>query len=164
LDDHRFRRDVPEVLAADAWREAVTAPNLFSIPQWALKTAIEALAEVGDNWAPKGEDWRQYEAGKGPATAARAILLAVAAGESPKLQAVACKAAPACKIPVIFAEGPNGTVVLDAKAPVYRVVERDGLLVAERMADCFVTHFATCKDPNRFSGGKSRKEAEGGGT
>jgi len=61
-----------------------------------------------------------------------------------------CKAA-VCSAPVIFAKGPNGTVVLDARAPVYRVVVRDTGLVAERTEDCFVTHFATCRDPNSFS-------------
>jgi len=65
-----------------------------------------------------------------------------------------CKAAPSCKVEVIFATGPNGTVVLDSKAPVYRVIERDGALIAERTTDCFVTHFATCKDPGRFHKGK----------
>lgn len=74
------------------------------------------------------------------------------------IRTTACKAAPACAVPVIFAAGPNGPVILDAKAPVYRVVERHGELVAERTTDCFVTHFATCKDPNRFSKAKAPSE------
>ncbi len=71
-----------------------------------------------------------------------------------ELKTSTCKAAPVCTVPVIFATGPNGHVVLDARAPVYRLVERDGALIAERATDCFVTHFATCKDPNRFSRSK----------
>lgn len=66
-----------------------------------------------------------------------------------------CKS-PACSAPVIFARGPNGTVVLDARAPVYRVVVRESGLVAERVEDCFVSHFVTCKEPKQFSKPKER--------
>jgi hypothetical protein len=66
-----------------------------------------------------------------------------------------------CTIPIIFALGPNGSLPLDSRAPVYRVEEQNGILVAIRVVDCFVLHHATCKNPGRFSG---KKKPTGGPT
>lgn len=56
----------------------------------------------------------------------------------------------ACGCPLVFAEGPNGKdIPLDERAPTYRL-GKDGK--AERTPDVFVSHFATCSDPDRFSG------------
>lgn len=70
---------------------------------------------------------------------------------------VACKAAPFCKIPILWAETPEGArIPLDARAQVYRAVHRDGRVIAERVTDCYVTHFATCKHADQFSRGRKR--------
>ncbi len=63
------------------------------------------------------------------------------------------RACRACGKELLFAEGPNGKAIpLDLSAPVYRVLD-NGTCVRE--AGCYVTHFASCTDPSRFSkGGK----------
>jgi len=46
-------------------------------------------------------------------------------------------------------------IPLDARAPVYRAVEgqmiNDGVVI-ERTSDSLVSHFATCREANQFSG------------
>ena len=72
------------------------------------------------------------------------------------MKTVPCKAAPDCAIPILWAETPEGArIPLDSRAPVYRVEERDGKTIAIRMANTFVTHFATCRHADRFSKGKA---------
>lgn len=55
---------------------------------------------------------------------------------------------PACSAPLHFAKSPSSEkkIPLDSRAACYRIV--DG--VAVRVDDVFVTHFATCSDPERF--------------
>lgn len=77
----------------------------------------------------------------------------------------------ACKRPLIFAtlrdadgqpilheSGPKAgrpkVIPLDARSPVYEAIEDidTGQVVAVRARTCYVSHYATCTDPNRFSG------------
>ena len=62
----------------------------------------------------------------------------------------------ACGKGIAFVQGSNGKAIpLDVVAPAYRVVTGpDGTLRAERAEDAYVSHFATCTDPQRFSKGK----------
>lgn len=47
----------------------------------------------------------------------------------------------------------DGTKVpLDPSAPVYEVVDEDGLKTAVRTSTAMVSHFATCPKANLFSG------------
>lgn len=69
---------------------------------------------------------------------------------------------PNCNTEIIFgADANNKRHVLDASAPVYRVISRgpDGMAYVERAEDCYVSHFSTCRDAAHFS--KSKKK-EGG--
>lgn len=72
-----------------------------------------------------------------------------------------CRGA-SCKRDVVWAEveKPDGTVAhvpLDPRAPVYMPVEgEDGRVTAKRVEGAMVSHFATCADANRFSGGGKR--------
>lgn len=71
-----------------------------------------------------------------------------------------------CGKKIIWGVTPDGKKIpLDAVAPVYHVVGEDACTpTAERASACFVTHFATCPDANRFSrGNKSRHEIAGDG-
>jgi len=68
-----------------------------------------------------------------------------------------------CKKVIAWAEmrveQDDGSVVttripLDVAAPVYRVIKEDasGDPIVRRERDCYVSHFATCKDAAQFSG------------
>jgi hypothetical protein len=62
-----------------------------------------------------------------------------------------------CDVKIAFARTSTGKMIpLDMRAPVYRIVEGDGEMQAERVDDCFVTHFATCPAATSFSKGGRR--------
>lgn len=64
----------------------------------------------------------------------------------------------ACNRPIIFASDPSGRLIpLDAGPPVYVLLDGDK---CERARGYYVSHFATCSDPSRFS---SEKEKDDGG-
>ena len=56
-----------------------------------------------------------------------------------------------CGEQIMFATAPKAdgkgdtTVPLNAKAPVYRITEREPVLRAERARDSFVSHWSTCE-------------------
>jgi hypothetical protein len=66
---------------------------------------------------------------------------------------------PNCKIDIIWGwdDVTKKKIPLDTRAPVYRVVDSNpssGMVLVERMKDCYVTHFATCVDAPQFSASK----------
>ena len=65
------------------------------------------------------------------------------------MKTVPCKG---CGKPITFVKTDTGkTVPLDTRAPVYRLAETmDGEPLAIRFKAGMVTHFATCKDANKF--------------
>ena len=65
-----------------------------------------------------------------------------------------------CGKPIIWAETADGKrIPLDPKAPVYHVVNSDTGRIERLPSDLYmVSHFATCKDANKFSASnKDRK-------
>lgn len=64
-----------------------------------------------------------------------------------------------CGAEIVWGIQPNGVrVPLDPKPPVYRTgtLRPDGAVNITREREALVSHFATCRDANRFSG-SSRK-------
>lgn len=67
-----------------------------------------------------------------------------------------CKA---CKKEITWAKTEKGaTIPLDRVKPIYRVEEGEGgFPKAVKVEGAYISHFATCTDPGRFSG-KGRKD------
>lgn len=61
---------------------------------------------------------------------------------------------PNCNAEVIWAETEGGKrIPLDARAPVYvATTGSNGKVIAKRLEGGMVSHFATCRDADRFSG------------
>jgi hypothetical protein len=71
-------------------------------------------------------------------------------------QKVPCQA---CGLPMLFAKNPDtGKLIpLDTRTPVYHVTkDAEGNPIAVRAESTYCSHFGTCKDPGRFSGGGKR--------
>jgi len=70
------------------------------------------------------------------------------------------KSCEACGVPLMLVVGPNGKQIpLDTKAPVYELhTSREGVR-CRRAAGAYVTHYATCTDPGRFSRGRAASPA-----
>lgn len=63
-----------------------------------------------------------------------------------------------CGKPIVWATSRDGKKIpLDPKSVVYRVTAVEDIVWCDRVTDVMVSHFATCKNANRFSGGAVRK-------
>ena len=62
--------------------------------------------------------------------------------------------APTCNAHVIHGHDDAGhRVVLDARRhPIYIPIDKAGVIVWQRVQEARVSHFATCADPQRFTG------------
>ena len=60
---------------------------------------------------------------------------------------------PSCNAEIIWADTEGGKrIPLDARAPVYVATsDGDGKVYAKRLQGGMVSHFATCRDADRFS-------------
>lgn len=79
-----------------------------------------------------------------------------------------CKG-PKCGKPIIWSaitkeDGTPGKMPLDPRAPCYEIVGTGGLpasgATARRAPNAYVSHFATCADVNRFTGGDASAQGE----
>ena len=66
-----------------------------------------------------------------------------------------------CTTEIIFGkdEVTGKTIPLDTRAPVYRITQSNpasGVVTVERVADCFVSHFATCVNAPQFSASRKK--------
>lgn len=71
-------------------------------------------------------------------------------GETVPIWRAATQPCRGCNRPMIFAQGPNGEIPLDARAPVFRLIE-DASPRAERAPGYHVSHFSTCPKARDFS-------------
>jgi hypothetical protein len=74
-------------------------------------------------------------------------------GETVPIWSAAIQPCRGCNAPMVFAQGPNGDIPLDARAPVFRLIEGPSPR-AERAAGYHVSHFATCPKARQFSRGR----------
>ena len=70
-----------------------------------------------------------------------------------------CKA---CKKEITWAVTEKGaTIPLDKIGPIYEIEEVEGVMNAVKIEGAYISHFATCTDPGRFSGkggGRGRED------
>lgn len=72
---------------------------------------------------------------------------------------VRCKD-PNCSVPIMWGITKSGIKVpLDSRATVYRVIKQNmDYAEVEKVEGFYVTHFATCKNPDKFSSSNKEKQ------